>query len=251
MSVNPENIRIFDTLDSTNNYAMGMVRTGLWTHGDACFSFEQTEGKGTRGKQWLSNKGDNIILSLVVDTSNLPIKDHFYLSVTVALACREFFAHYAGEPTKIKWPNDIYWNDRKAAGILIENVIRGDIWQHSIVGVGMNINQVIFDMGAQHPISLKQITGNSYLVLDLVKQLYLDIFSKLEMLKAGKYKLLISDYNQHLFKLHQKVKLKTNRGIIECIIEGVTDFGTLIAATPLQMEFSYGEVQWLIDQSRI
>ena len=91
-------------------------------HGMAIFAREQTSGKGQRGKNWVSEKDANIVLSILLNPYPLGIQDQFKLSVCVSVSIYEFFSRYAGDETKIKWPNDLYWRDRKAGGILIENV---------------------------------------------------------------------------------------------------------------------------------
>jgi BirA family biotin operon repressor/biotin-[acetyl-CoA-carboxylase] ligase len=113
------------SVDSTNNYAMRQVQNGASKHGDAYFAFEQTAGKGQLDKKWLSAKGENILLSIVLHTSILQLHQQFLLNMVAALSVRQLFNKYTTEIIKIKWPNDIYCRDRKAAGILIENIIRG------------------------------------------------------------------------------------------------------------------------------
>src|SRR6186713_2645315 len=113
---------VLATVDSTNNYAMAQVHAGLAKHGAAWFAREQHSGRGQRSKLWVTQPGENIILSTVVEPFLL-IQQQFALSAAIALACHRFFSKFAGEETKIKWPNDLYWRDRKAGGILVENVI--------------------------------------------------------------------------------------------------------------------------------
>src|SRR5215210_6618050 len=138
------------SVDSTNNYAMAQVHAGLARHGFVYSTLQQTAGKGQRGKTWSTDSGSNITLSVVLEPSGLNYAKQFFLSAAVALACLDFTRIYAGEKTKIKWPNDIYWSDRKAGGILIENVLKGEEWKHSIVGIGININQTLFPPGIRN-----------------------------------------------------------------------------------------------------
>ena len=119
------------SIDSTNKYAMGLVHGNHLPdghneaqHGTAIFSHEQTAGKGQRGKNWVSEKDSNIALSILLNPYPLRIQDQFQLSVCVAVSVYEFFLKYTGDETTIKWPNDLYWRDRKAGGILIENVVQ-------------------------------------------------------------------------------------------------------------------------------
>src|SRR6185436_17369633 len=119
-------------------YAREQIKQGLAQHGMAFFAHEQTAGKGQREKTWVSEKDANITLTLLVDPHPLGIKDQFQLSACTAVAIHQFFQQYAGEDSKIKWPNDLYWQDRKAAGILIENILgTGDdpVWKWAIAGM--------------------------------------------------------------------------------------------------------------------
>ncbi|WP_315818363.1 biotin--[acetyl-CoA-carboxylase] ligase [Paraflavitalea speifideaquila] len=112
---------ILPVIDSTNNYAMAQATAGLASHGTVYFALQQTAGKGQRGKTWHTTPGENIMMSVVIQPQALITNQQFLLSAAIALGCYDFFKTYAGEETSIKWPNDIYWRDRKAAGILIES----------------------------------------------------------------------------------------------------------------------------------
>ncbi len=246
MLANSDLFTIFDIVDSTNNYAMGKIHEGSWRHGNACFSFEQTAGKGTRGKHWQSNKSENILLSIVVDTSILGISQQFYLSAVAALGCYDLLFKYAKENIKIKWPNDLFWNDRKAAGILIENVIKGDKWQWAVIGIGMNINQTTFIDGLVKRVSLKQITGKTFDLVELAEELYLNFFDRYELLIKKKYNEIIEEYNYHLFHLNQKTQLKKGPVIFESIITGVSSDGKLHTKDVVDRSFDFNEVQWIL-----
>ena len=119
---------ILPTIDSTNNYAKGLIRDGLAKLGTVVFAEEQTQGRGQKNNQWHGEQGVNIMMSVILDTTWLSINEQFQLSCATAVACSDFFSKYAGDETCIKWPNDLYWRDRKAGGILIENLVRGTEW---------------------------------------------------------------------------------------------------------------------------
>src|SRR5215211_8505630 len=108
---------ILDCVDSTNNYAMAQIRSGNAKDGNAWFAMEQSRGKGRQGKIWQAEKGQNIILSIVSDTRFLQVYQQFQLSAVVSLSCCDFFKAFHNINLKIKWPNDLFWNDRKAGGI--------------------------------------------------------------------------------------------------------------------------------------
>jgi BirA family biotin operon repressor/biotin-[acetyl-CoA-carboxylase] ligase len=132
---------ILNTTESTNNHAMEALRSGNVADGTVFFALEQTKGKGQRSKSWFSNKGENLVLSTIRDTTALKIDNQFQISCITALACHDLISSYTDDDVRIKWPNDLYWRDRKAGGILIENMIKGNSWDKAIIGIGININQ--------------------------------------------------------------------------------------------------------------
>ncbi len=235
---------ILNTVDSTNNYAMGRVHDGLAKHGMLWFANEQTAGKGQRGKTWTTEKGKNIAMSLVLEPGRLEITHQFHLSAAVALACFEFFTAYAGEETKIKWPNDLFWRDRKAGGGLIENKYQGKAWKWAVVGIGININQTRFDKFSVKPVSLKQITGKNFNVIDIAKELHALLMKNLAELKTAEN--IMKQYNEHLYKINKEVTLK-NAGInFETVIKEVSAEGRLITVDAVEREFGFGEVEWVL-----
>ena len=237
---------ILTSVDSTNNYAMAKIRDGVAKHGDAWFTHEQTHGKGRRGKAWKGEKGKNILLSISVATGFLTLYQQFYLSMAVSLGCFDLFKKYAGDETKIKWPNDIFWNDRKAGGILIENIIKGNVWQWAVIGVGININQTTFDLKTTFPpVSLKQISGKDYDVVELAKELHTAVMTRYEELKKDGFEKMLIEYNQYLFSLNKKVKLKKGNAVFETVVKGVSQDGKLITVDTMERQFDFDEVVWV------
>ena len=239
-------IVILKQVDSTNNYAMAKVHAGLAKHGDACFSSHQTAGKGQRGKSWVTGEGLSIALSVILQPKLLNILHPFQLSAAVGLASFDFFSSYAGEETRIKWPNDIYWRDRKAGGILIENKFSGRDWNWAVIGVGINVNETDFDTALVNPVSLKQITGTSYDTAELAKVLHRLIMKRVDEIITKSYDLLLSEYNSHLYKLQETVKLKKDNMVFDTTISGVSAKGQLITIDAIEKHFEFGEVEWII-----
>ena len=158
------------TIDSTNIYAMDQIKLGLAKSGSCYTADFQTNGKGQHGRVWESSKGQNLLCSYILELNTLDAlknwtpTDQIGFSAAIALGARAFFAAFAGSETKIKKPNDIYFSDRKAGGILIENLVRGKEWTWTVIGIGMNINQSSFSSAAvnsvsSNPISLQEITN--------------------------------------------------------------------------------------------
>ena len=238
--------KILDRVDSTNNYAMAQVHEGLAKHGMAWFALEQTTGKGQRGNRWETEPGKNIALSLVLQPELLNIYRPFYLNAAVALACHEFFFRYAGDETTIKWPNDIFWRDRKAGGILIETIYQGAIWKYAVVGIGININQTKFGDGLKNPVSLKQITGKEFNVPELGKELYALLMKKLGE-GPTPFEAIMEHYNQHLYGINKTVKLKKDNIVFATVVKEVNDKGQLVTVDAVERQFEFGEVEWIMD----
>jgi len=245
--------RSFTTLeevDSTNTYAMKRFQEKLAAHGDAFFAHHQVAGKGQRGKTWNTEPGSNIALSVILDTSFLPLYRQFALSAAVAVATHDLFNNYAGDEVRIKWPNDIYWRDRKAGGILIESSIGSNAtgapqWNGAVAGIGLNINQTSFNQ-LQNPVSLKQITGKNFSTVELAKELCVFLEKRWQQLKHGKADELLALYNNHLYKKGEKVKLKKDNATFFCVVDSVNEHGELLVKEHVQESFSFGEVQWQI-----
>lgn len=248
------NFTILDSVDSTNNYAMAQSHAALATHGDAFFAYRQTGGKGQRGKTWHTGNGENIALSIIIEPKQLQVAEQFRLSVAAALGCHDFFSGYAGDETFIKWPNDIFWRDRKAAGVLIENVIgthnlaknSGTAWKFAIIGIGMNINQAAFDSVLKNVVSLKQITGKHFNIVELAKELHQRVLKRVDSLQEKKFDTLRNDYNSVLFKKDCTVILKKGNIEFETVIKSVTENGRLFTIDRVDNFFDFGEVEWVI-----
>ncbi len=165
------------SIDSTNIYAMEQIKAGRAISGSCYNTPFQTHGKGQHGRVWESEKGQNLLCSYVLELKSLnPAKnwgpeDQKGLSAAVAIGAKAFFGANAGDETLIKLPNDIYWRDRKAGGILIENSLRGTDWTWSVIGIGFNINQTSFSPDAPNPVSLRQITGRQWEIARLQTEL--------------------------------------------------------------------------------
>jgi len=232
------------------------------------FSHEQTAGRGQRGKEWVSSEGLNIALSIIVNPSPLNVAQQFRLSACAAVTIYRFFEKYARNETKIKWPNDLYWKDRKAGGVLIESIVTSRAetrhalpvqpesaetgnalsvpWSWAVVGIGININQTSFPAGLQNPVSLRQITGNHYDTVEMAKEicsLFNDQFTQL--VNTG-FDEIFAAYISNLYKRNEKVKLKKDNRVFETTIKSVSPAGRLIVEHGIEEEFDFGSVEWVM-----
>jgi BirA family transcriptional regulator, biotin operon repressor / biotin---[acetyl-CoA-carboxylase] ligase len=261
LALNPLGIPFIElqSVDSTNNYALERVHAGLTQHGETFFAHEQMAGKGQWGRVWSSEKDTNIILSVVVKPAPLQLAQQFQLSACVSVAVREFFARYGGDATSIKWPNDLYWQDRKAGGILIESVIgsrdpiiigsrpdnyRVGSWEWSVIGIGININQTYFGE-LVNPVSLKQITGRHFDTVEVAKELCRLLDSYFRQLIAGDFSTIYLQYLSHLYKRNETVRLKKDSRIFEAVIKNVSPTGRLVVQHAIEEDFDFGEIEWV------
>jgi BirA family biotin operon repressor/biotin-[acetyl-CoA-carboxylase] ligase len=236
---------ILDSTDSTNNYAMAKVHAGLAKHGMAWFAREQTAGKGQRGRAWVTGNNENIALSIVLEPTWLNPSRQFEISVAVSLGCYEFFMARAGEGTSIKWPNDIYWRDRKAGGILIENVIHGNTWAFVVAGIGINVNRTSFGKELRNAVSLRQIKEGEYDCVELAAELYTAVMSRIERLKTGSFDELLENYNNVLYKRNMLAKFKKDNIVFSATVKCITSRGTLLLDNGVETEFDFGELSWV------
>lgn len=152
-----------DETDSTNRYLSQLCNDLQETVAEltTVTAEFQTAGKGQRGNSWEAEAGKNLLFSFVLYPSFLKARRQFILSQIVSLAIKEELSQYTEDIT-IKWPNDIYWKEKKICGILIENDLAGQCIRRCISGIGININQETFHSDAPNPVSLKQITGKEH-----------------------------------------------------------------------------------------
>ena len=143
---------------STNDYLAHLCKESKAKEFYTVIAESQTKGKGQRGNSWEAEAGKNLTFSTVLYPTALEANKQFCLSMLAALACHEALDNYI-DGFSIKWPNDIYWKDKKIGGILIENELEGKYIVQTIIGIGLNINQEVFHSDAPNPVSLKQILG--------------------------------------------------------------------------------------------
>ena len=242
----------FDELPSTNDYARDLLAKSKPPEGTVIRAASQSAGRGQYGSQWLSAPGQNLTLSLILYPGWLSPGASFRLSEAVALAVWDTVydslpAAAAKIPLHLKWPNDIYLDGRKTAGILIQNAFSGARWQHAIVGIGLNVNQPAFPpelpeassmhIACGHTFDLEQVAG---LLLERLERRYLQ-------LKAGQTADLRREYHSRLLGMEEERRFADANGhIFEGQIVGVEDDGRLSIRTSAGLRrFALKEVRML------
>ena len=195
------------TIDSTNIYAMAQIKEGLAKSGSCYRADFQTHGKGQHGRIWESTQGQNLLCTYILELKQLDSLKKWEpthqigFSAAIALGIRAFFDTITNGDTKIKRPNDIYWRDRKAGGILIENLLRGTEWTWAVVGIGININQTQFSPEAPNPVSLKQITGRDWDILSLQQALSTSLTKSMQNWLSNGDDKTLQDFEQHIIEI--------------------------------------------------
>src|SRR5690606_23377330 len=143
----------------TNNYAMQLIDADTAQPGLTVTAGEQTHGKGQRGRVWEAATGDNVLMSIVLAPGQVVDRQFAFLTAVAVAVADTLLDVYEHWDVRIKWPNDIIVNDKKAGGILIENVLKGGVWAYSVVGLGLNVLQYEFPPSLPHAISLRMAAG--------------------------------------------------------------------------------------------
>ena len=217
----------FDQLDSTNAYLQRMqsehdIRNWVVS------TDEQTAGKGMGSNGWESETGKNLTFSLAVDMGFLPAERQFLLSEAVALGIIEVLDKtLPTEQLSIKWPNDIYYGNCKLAGILINSTIKANMMDLSIIGIGLNVNQMQFQDWPTHPISLKMITGKEYDLKPMLEQIASQVIKKVELLKSDPTS-IEQDYLKRLFRYQTWADYEVGGNVRRLFMTGIDSFGRLM-----------------------
>jgi len=195
--------------------------------GSALWADIQTAGRGQVGNSWESEAGKNLTFSTVLYPDVIPANKQFLISQITALSVKETLDQYTGEIT-IKWPNDIYWQDKKICGMLIENDLAGSIIYCSIQGIGINLNQEIFLSNAPNPVSLTQITGLTYGREEILHQFLSRFYHYYLLLLQEKEGDIRSLYHSALYRNDGFYLYEDNESRFEATIEEIEPSGHLI-----------------------
>lgn len=227
---------------------MQLIDDGLAQQGEVVWASHQYQGKGQRGKKWENDAG-NMMMSLILKPV-IPAERQFVLSAAVALTIAKYLQTLSEQwQVAIKWPNDIYINDKKACGILIENVFRGMHWTHAVAGIGLNVNQSSFPPELTQATSLSIALGRHFDLLELITDIRTGVLNCLQQLSPDKYASILAAYNQLLFRRNRETPF-TERATgrqFEAYVQEVDDEGQLVLLTHQGIErFSFGTLDWVL-----
>ncbi len=244
------NIIFLPEVDSTNSYATELLKNVNIAEGTVIHAANQTQGKGQRGNSWEAQIASSLTTSIVLKPSFLELKNQFFLYQITALACYDLMAELLNNSQydiKIKWPNDILVNKKKIAGILIENIITHSTLNYSVIGIGINVNQLLFTEGL-NATSLKKLSSNTFDIAVVLKLLCKHLENYYLKLKSNKLNSITQNYLQHLYGLNTWLNFEIKNELKVCLVKGINKSGLLILQDNIGNENAYDlkEIKWLV-----
>ncbi len=238
-------IQVDQTL-STNELAKLMLKEKKISLPFLIQSEYQTKGKGQYNKSWESNAKENLLMSLVLKAPTIDIEKQFDISKAVAVALLKVISNYTEKKISIKWPNDIYVEDKKIAGVLIENTIVGNKIDACVIGIGLNINQTLFSSALPNPVSLKQLTARNIDVTKVRNELVVELENQISNLNQ-----VSSIYLENLYKKDFLSRFADKEGNeFIAVILGVDEIGRLELRLENQVlkTFVNNEIKFLLPE---
>jgi BirA family transcriptional regulator, biotin operon repressor / biotin---[acetyl-CoA-carboxylase] ligase len=242
----------FPVIDSTNAVALKLLSEFRPKQGTIVWADDQTAGRGQIGRTWHSAPGLNLCISIIL-YPNIRPQDQFFLSMAAALAVRDTILHFSpGARTTVKWPNDVYVDDLKIAGILIQNAIQGNKISSCIVGIGINVNETAFPAHLPNPTSLQCLNGvmNDIPVYEVADMLISSLSVRLAYVKEDTFIRLSEEYHQVLHRkdVSTSFYLPAKETSFEGRIRRVDDHGRLVIEDVAGrfIPFQFREIEFLI-----
>ncbi|OEK05661.1 biotin--[acetyl-CoA-carboxylase] ligase [Roseivirga misakiensis] len=232
---------------STNDLGLQIIQNTDTIEGTVIVTDDQKKGRGQRGNSWISEPNKNLMLSIILKPSFVKPADHFVLNMAVSLGVRATIADFLPSTTcNVKWPNDLFIGRSKIAGILIENSVRSGSIENSVIGIGLNVNQL--DFGGLEATSLLSENGGKkeFDRIHVFEQLISNIEAQYLKVKSNKTQELKEYYLQHLLGFKQSMKFKSEYDF-EGIIEGIDSNGRLMVGVNGKVEvFDFKEIEFLL-----
>lgn len=243
-----QNLVTIKQVDSTNSFLKNLLSNSKPVpEGTVIMAEEQYAGRGQQQNTWHSEPGKNLTFSILLKPHFLSVDAQFDLNRAVSLGVHDALQLILGDRLKIKWPNDIYYADRKLGGILIENTIQSGLLKDSVIGIGLNINQENFPPGASNATSVKQILQKDYDLTRLLSEICKHIEVYYLKLKAGQIDFVRDTYLNRLYWLNEVKRFESNNRVFDGSIKNVLPNGLLVIedTNGQQLEFNLKELKFL------
>jgi BirA family biotin operon repressor/biotin-[acetyl-CoA-carboxylase] ligase len=217
-----------DKTTSTNAHIIDLLKSSRPDEGLVVTADNQLAGRGQENNTWESEPGKNLTISVLLFPRFLPPDRQILLSMAIALGVYDLVYYKVNsQPVKIKWPNDIYIGDRKVCGLLIQNSVIGNIFEYSVAGIGLNVNQEKFLSDALNPVSIKMVTGREYSLNETLDQLCKWLDSRYSQLRMGDRKGITEEYLSLMYRLNEWRIYEIRGSAAEAKIVGVNNYGHL------------------------
>ncbi|TKC04917.1 biotin--[acetyl-CoA-carboxylase] ligase [Pedobacter frigoris] len=243
-----QNLIRLSAVDSTNNFLKEMVsKSEPLPEGTVIMADNQFAGRGQQENTWHATAGLNLTFSIFFKPAFLPINKQFMLNIAVSIGVRKALQQIVPQGIKVKWPNDIYFGDRKLGGILIENTLSGNCYKSSIVGIGINVNQEEFNPDqVKRATSLCKILQADVNLIDLLGQICGSIEAEYFKLKSGNYTALLTEYLKGLYRFNEEAAYREGLIIFKGRIRDVTETGQLIIEVEgRNKSYNFKEIEFL------
>lgn len=232
-----------ETLDSTNNYAANLLERGELAHGTVIMSGEQTAGRGQRGTTWAAEPYKNLIFTCFIEYDNLSVENQQAITHLVSLSLVGALNSHSIS-AQIKWPNDIYVNGRKIAGILIENQLEQQRCKSSIIGIGLNINQTEF--GGLNATSMQLELGREVSIDSFAMSVIEKLQENYTILQSYGIQILRNKYLENLWRIGVWSHFEDQDGAFEGKILGTESSGMLLMERKDGVKsYDLKEIKWL------
>lgn len=239
-------IKHFNEVGSTNSTSWEMIKSQEAAEGTVILSGFQHQGKGQQGNSWHSEKDKNLLVSVILQPDFLDVEKHFYLSMVVSLAVHHTLSGMQ-MPAMIKWPNDLLVHEHKIGGLLIENALERNVITHSVVGIGMNVNQQQFPPELSSATSISNELGREVDLSQILDELLENMARYYQKLKLQLFPELDRLYRDALFGYHEWHLYRDKQGDFKGSVVDIKPDGQLgiVNESGEKRYYYFKEVEWL------
>ncbi|TSD64699.1 biotin--[acetyl-CoA-carboxylase] ligase [Inquilinus sp. KBS0705] len=242
-----QNLVTLKEVDSTNNFLKNILSNSKPVpEGTVIMAEEQFAGRGQHQNVWYAQPGKNLTFSILLNPGFVDAQGQFDVTRIASMGVFDALQPLLGDKLKIKWPNDIYYGDKKLGGMLIENILKGSQIKNSVIGIGINVNQDEFPESAANATSIKQILHKDYDLKNILSEICNNIEAYYLHLKAGRFSFVRNIYLSRLYWLNERHRFKSNGVEFDGTIINVQDNGLLVVATAAgQQLYNLKEIEFL------
>lgn len=235
-------------IDSTNSHAMDLLSKTNPSEGTCVYTAYQSAGRGQIGRYWHSEPGKNILISYIFYPKGLKVSDQFMLNIISSLAVRDVVGILCRN-VKIKWPNDIYVDDKKIAGILVQSILRNADIKATVIGIGLNVNELVFPSEIPNPVSIGQLTSKTHNLTEIRQLLSARLEFYYLKMKSGHYDWLKNAYVSAMYRIEESADFTIEGNVIlSGKIVGIDKQGKLLILSQNQetLAFGFREIAYVI-----